>query len=130
MAPSDDDRRICEAAALVDGGPGRRFELLVRGRLLPAFVVRWRGRVYGYVNQCAHVAMELDWQPGQFFEDEGRYLMCATHGAIYEPASGLCVGGPCRGASLLAVPVEERDAHIWLGAGDPRFEPLRFGALP
>jgi nitrite reductase/ring-hydroxylating ferredoxin subunit len=35
--------------------------------------------------------------------------MCATHGAIYEPDTGKCVGGPCRGARLRQVQVEERD---------------------
>ena len=64
------------------------------------FFVRYDGKPYGYLNRCAHVAMELDWSEGQFFESSGLYLMCATHGAIYEPETGKCVGGPCRGARL------------------------------
>jgi len=43
-------------------------------------------------------APELDWQPGEFFDIAGVYLVCSTHGAIFEPNSGLCVAGPCRGA--------------------------------
>jgi nitrite reductase/ring-hydroxylating ferredoxin subunit len=67
--------------------------------------------------------MELDWVEGQFFESSGLYLMCATHGAIYAPDSGRCVGGPCRGARLRALEVEERDtpegrAVFWLPDGD------------
>ena len=50
---------------------------------------------------------ELDWQPGEFFELSGTYLVCATHGALFDPASGLCVAGPCRGASLARVAVGE-----------------------
>ncbi len=65
------------------------------------FFVRYDGnRPFGYLNQCAHVPMELDWSEGKFFESSGLYLMCATHGAIYEPDTGKCVGGPCRGARL------------------------------
>ena len=83
------------------------------------FFVRYDGKPFGYLNRCAHVPMELDWVEGQFFESSGFYLMCATHGAIYEPDTGKCVGGPCRGARLRAVEVEERDtpegrAVFWL----------------
>ena len=59
--------------------------------------------------------MELDWQEGRFFDASGLYLMCATHGAVYAPDSGECVGGPCRGASLAKLRVEERDGQVyWL----------------
>lgn len=101
---------ICPGAALEDGGRGVRFEVLVGGRRTPAFVIRYDGQVYGYLNQCAHVPMELDWSEGQFFEASGLYLMCATHGATYEPDTGHCVGGPCRGGALQPVRVEERPA--------------------
>jgi len=30
----------------------------------------------------------------QFFAEDGRYLMCQTHNAYYEPASGECIAGP------------------------------------
>ncbi|MBY4896353.1 Rieske 2Fe-2S domain-containing protein [Cupriavidus sp. AU9028] len=105
--------RLCAAEALTDGGAGVRFDVMVRGRNVGAFVVRYDGAVHGYLNQCAHVPMELDWQEGQFFESSGLYLMCATHGAIYAPDSGLCVGGPCRGASLVKLRVEERDGAVY-----------------
>ena len=61
----------------------------------------------------AHVPMEMDWQEGQFFESSGLYLMCATHGAIYEPDTGRCVGGPCRGAHLSKLDITERDGAVW-----------------
>ncbi|VVE59005.1 Rieske (2Fe-2S) protein [Pandoraea iniqua] len=99
---------ICAGSALEDGGLGVRFEVLVGGHRTPAFVIRYDGQVYGYLNQCAHVPMELDWSEGQFFETSGLYLMCATHGATYEPHTGHCVGGPCRGGALQPVRVEER----------------------
>lgn len=105
--------RICDSGALEDGGLGVRFQVDVRGRLVSAFVVRYAGAVHGYLNQCAHVPMEMDWQEGQFFESSGLYLMCATHGAIYEPDSGRCVGGPCRGAHLSKLDVAERDGAVW-----------------
>ena len=107
-------RLICASEAVAEGGDGVRFSVSRVTGEEPAFVVRFGGRVYAYLNRCAHVPIELDWMPGRFFDDERRYLMCATHGAIYEPASGRCVAGPCRGQRLSPLPVEERDGMIFL----------------
>ena len=80
----------------------------------PAFVVRWHGGIYAYLNQCAHAGGPLDFE-GQVVESSGRFLMCARHGAIYEPDTGRCVGGPCRGARLTPLPVhEDADGRVWL----------------
>jgi nitrite reductase/ring-hydroxylating ferredoxin subunit len=110
---------ICEAAALRDAGDGVRFEIEYFGEKAPAFAVRHRGRVYAYLNRCAHVAMELDWREGQFFDLDGRDLICSTHGAVYAAASGHCRGGPCDGKPLVRLRVEERDGRIYyLGVDD------------
>jgi nitrite reductase/ring-hydroxylating ferredoxin subunit len=60
------------------------------------------------------VPVELDWVPGKFFDDGGLYLICATHGAMYEPDSGQCVGGPCRGARLEPLAVREHEGGVWV----------------
>jgi nitrite reductase/ring-hydroxylating ferredoxin subunit len=104
---------VCEADALVDGGKGVRFPVLAYGHLETGFVVRYDGKPFAYLNRCAHVPIELDWSHGDFFESGGRYLMCATHGAVYEPSTGKCAGGPCRGGRLRPIAVIERDGGIW-----------------
>jgi nitrite reductase/ring-hydroxylating ferredoxin subunit len=105
---------LCASAALADGGEGHRWDVLVDGEPCSAFVVRYRGQVHAYLNRCAHVAMELDWLPGAVFDADGRYLMCATHGALYEPADGRCAGGPClsRGG-LRRLAAHERDGVVY-----------------
>jgi nitrite reductase/ring-hydroxylating ferredoxin subunit len=113
-ALSDARDRICGAQDLVDGGAGVRFTVSHGSRPSAAFAVRYRGRVYAYLNRCAHKFTELDWDASRFFDAEGRYLICATHGALYEPASGICVAGPCRGARLVPLMVQEVDQHIRL----------------
>ena len=111
MAQSE--RLICASSALADGGSGVRFEVERGGETLPAFVVRFRGAVRAYVNECRHQASELDWNPGEFFDAGRLYLICATHGALYEPDNGLCIDGPCRGARLATVAVRERDGGVY-----------------
>ena len=107
-------RVICEASVLAEGGAGVRFERKRAGGMEPAFVVRHRGVARAFVNRCAHVPMELDWQPGEFFDADGLYLICSTHGAMYDAATGACAGGPCRGGGLTPIPVREEDGKILL----------------
>ncbi|HSU76188.1 MAG TPA: Rieske 2Fe-2S domain-containing protein [Burkholderiales bacterium] len=108
-----DARLICASAALADAGRGVRFEVEYFGEPASAFAVRYQGTVYAYLNRCAHVAMELDWQEGVFFDADGRDLLCSTHGATYDAATGRCVGGPCVGRRLLKLNVEERDGMVY-----------------
>ncbi|MEH6436078.1 Rieske (2Fe-2S) protein [Massilia sp. DD77] len=104
---------VCDADVLLDGGRGVRFPVQVYGQPATGFVVRFDGKPFAYLNRCAHVPIELDWTEGVFFESSGLYLMCATHGAVYEPESGRCAGGPCRGGRLLPIAVVEHDGKIF-----------------
>lgn len=108
------ERLICASEALVDGGAGVRFTVARDGREEPAFAIRFHGKAHAYFNRCGHVPVELDWQHGEFFDDSKLYLICATHGALYAPENGHCLGGRCNGRGLEAIPVTERDGHIYL----------------
>jgi nitrite reductase/ring-hydroxylating ferredoxin subunit len=88
---------LCNATDLLEGGNAVPFDVVFAGQTCRAFAVRFEGRPHAYLNRCAHVAMELDFQPNRFFDDTGRWLLCATHGAAYAPDTGDCAGGPCRG---------------------------------
>ncbi|KAF7599105.1 MAG: (2Fe-2S)-binding protein [Candidatus Dactylopiibacterium carminicum] len=105
---------ICTVAELTDGGEARRFELDLAGERVPAFAQRWQGQVYAYVNRCAHIPIELDWNPGKLLDDSGQYLICATHGALYAPDSGECLAGPCAGQRLRALAVCEDGGNVYL----------------
>ncbi len=108
------ERLICQSDQLVDGGKGVRFEIKQPAGIEPAFVVRHKGRVFAYLNRCGHVPVELDWQPAEFFDYTGLYLICATHGAMYAPESGRCVTGKCNGKGLRTLVVAEHDAQVFL----------------
>jgi nitrite reductase/ring-hydroxylating ferredoxin subunit len=104
---------ICSSSALEDGGKGVRFPVTAGGEDSAGFVVRYGNAVYGYLNRCAHVPIELDWSEGDFFESSGLYLMCSTHGALYTPESGRCAGGPCRGGRLRVISVFESEGRVF-----------------
>jgi len=112
MAQSE--RLICASEEVAEGGAGFRFSVTRFGREEPAFAVRFHGRVYAYMNRCGHVPVELDWQHGEFFDTSKLYLICATHGALYSPESGHCLGGRCNGKGLEPVAVIERNGKIFL----------------
>jgi nitrite reductase/ring-hydroxylating ferredoxin subunit len=113
------ERLICASAALQDAGKGVRFEVEYFGDTAPAFVVRYAGRVQGYLNRCAHRAMELDWREAEFFDLQGRDLICSTHGAVYAADSGRCLGGPCAGTPLVRLRIEERAGQVYfMGVDD------------
>ncbi len=69
------------------------------------FVVRARGRVYGYVNSCPHAGTPLEFLPDRFLTRDRTEILCSTHGARFEIATGRCVVGPCQGRFLRPAPV-------------------------
>ncbi len=108
-------RLICSSGELVESKKGIRFVVPdSSGDDAPAFAVRYRGRVYAYINRCAHIQVELDWQHGHFFDSDGEYLMCATHGALYDPETGHCIAGPCKDAKLSSLDVKEEGDEIFI----------------
>jgi len=112
LKPGSTRRPICASEALAEGGRGVRFALRAGDAEPKGFAVRHDGVVRAFVNRCPHQGTELDWQPGEFFEEAGLYLICSTHGALFEPESGLCVAGPCRGAFLEPIRVEETEGQV------------------
>ncbi|QRM19721.1 Rieske 2Fe-2S domain-containing protein [Dechloromonas sp. TW-R-39-2] len=107
-------RLICDGSAVIESGKGVRFSVERYGRTVPAFVIRYRGGVFAYFNECAHVPAQLDWQPGEFFDDSKLYLICSIHGALYAPETGRCLGGRCQGRGLKPLVVCEINGQVFL----------------
>ncbi len=103
---------LCKSSELINGGVAAPFDVVFGGVTNRAFAVRFEGQVHAYLNRCTHVAMELDWQPNQIFDDTGQWLLCATHGAAYKPDDGACAGGPCKGG-LHKIACFERDSQVF-----------------
>ncbi|MBY0468536.1 MAG: Rieske 2Fe-2S domain-containing protein [Burkholderiaceae bacterium] len=126
--PAVDPVLLCASDALVERGDAVVFDVQQWRRKVGAFVMRFEGRVVAYLNQCAHVPTEMDWQEGKFLDRDREAIICSIHGATYDPLSGRCVGGPCVGGRLTALRVEERDAQVyWYPSSDIKPWPV---ALP
>jgi nitrite reductase/ring-hydroxylating ferredoxin subunit len=68
----------------------------------------WRA----YANVCRHRALPLDLGAESPMSDDGRWLLCHQHGALYRLTDGVCVAGPCAGARLASVPVREEGGEL------------------
>ena len=111
---AENQRLICASADLAEAGKSVCFKFSHQQREAAAFAIRFRGQVRCYLNECGHVPAQLDWQPGEFFDDSKLYLICSVHGALYAPDSGQCLGGRCHGKGLVALPVAEMNGQVFL----------------
>jgi nitrite reductase/ring-hydroxylating ferredoxin subunit len=115
---------LCGSADLQERALAVPFDVVYAGQNLRAFAVRFEGRAHAYLNRCTHLAMEMDYQPNRFFDITGRWLLCATHGAAYEPDTGERASGPGRGP-LVKIETSEEDGVVYWHPGG-QIAPLLF----
>ena len=104
--------RIAEIDEIKEGET-IKFSFNRGDRTEEGFAGRFKGRLFAYDNTCRHLPISLDYGDNRFFDSKGETLVCQTHGAVYEPDTGLCTRGPCAGASLYALEVIEEDGVLW-----------------
>jgi nitrite reductase/ring-hydroxylating ferredoxin subunit len=102
--------KLCALSELSDPG-ARNFVLQIGGRRFHGFVVRHGDRVTGFVDRCPHMGLPLAKTLDDYLAPDG-HVVCAWHGAVFDPVDGACLGGPCVGASLSAWPVDVVDGRI------------------
>ena len=104
---------LCGSAALIEKGKAYGFDVLHFRQPARVFALRFEGRVVAYLNRCLHVPVEMDWNPDDFLDADKTFIICATHGAVYEPLSGRCAGGPCGRGRLTVIDTVERDGQVY-----------------
>ena len=104
---------LCASADLVEKGLAYGFDVLHFRAPARGFALRFEGCVVAYLNRCLHVPVEMDWNPGDFLDGDKTVILCATHGAAYEPLSGRCIGGPCGRGRLTVIETVERDGQVY-----------------
>lgn len=98
--------------AQIGDGAARNFVLQLRAGRFHGFVVRRGEGVWGYVDRCPHMGLPLAQVLDRYLTPDGSLIACSWHSALFEPETGLCVGGPCGGARLTPWPVAVSDGQI------------------
>lgn len=72
-------------------------------------------QVYAYENRCPHQQLPLNWSPHTFLDPHHEFIQCSLHGAWFQPATGLCIRGPCVHQQLKPFPVriEQGQIQVW-----------------
>lgn len=105
-------QKICDFKSLAERSC-KEFLVKKDGFEKEAFLIYFNQACYAYVNSCPHTGVSLNWQKEQFFSFDTLFLQCSLHGALFEPDSGLCIRGPCAGASLKPIPVFIEDGVVY-----------------
>src|SRR5919108_1243974 len=112
---SRDGGRVIAKVADLAPGSVKKFWLICQKYRLDAFLINDHGCFHAYVNRCRHMPTPLDFVRDEFLSDDGRFLRCYTHGALYEFSTGLCVDGPCKGETLFRLPVRIDHGEVLVG---------------
>jgi nitrite reductase/ring-hydroxylating ferredoxin subunit len=104
---------LCRLAEIADGAT-KGFVLGEGDWPLRGLLVRLGEGVQGYLNHCPHAGHRLNFHPDNFLTPDGALIVCRSHGALFDKASGRCVDGPCRGESLKSLPVGVQDGEVRL----------------
>lgn len=105
---------LCALADLDD--PGAKGPILapVGGEERKIFLVRTDGRVRAYLDSCPHLFVPLEMDEDKFLDLTGSEIICSVHGARFDPLTGDCLWGPCRGRRLTPVAVTINDGQVIL----------------
>jgi nitrite reductase/ring-hydroxylating ferredoxin subunit len=84
------------------------------------FLVRYEGRARAWLNSCPHAGHALNFGPDDFMTRDGKHIRCLSHGARFEPGSGICIAGPCPGEKLQRLECREENGMIYVTAPESR----------
>jgi nitrite reductase/ring-hydroxylating ferredoxin subunit len=101
---------VCASADVIDG---KARVVGLRGTPgVEVIVVREGKRVFGYLNECRHMAVALNLLDDFGVRTARYHLLCDHHSATFRFSDGYCVAGPCEGESLTAIALTQRGERI------------------
>lgn len=103
---------LCALSDIPEPG-GKTFRFREGSDLFAGIVVRFGGKVVGYIDSCPHVGWPLAQNDAYLFS--GDHLLCSGHGAMFRPLDGRCVAGPCLGDSLTPWPIKLSNGIVSCG---------------
>lgn len=79
------------------------------------FITQRDGSFFAYRNICPHLQVNLEYMEDEFLDRDREYIICSTHGALFQVEDGMCIWGPCQGEALTAVAINvHSDGGIYL----------------
>lgn len=111
-------RQLIALETDVADGVTLKFEYVQEGVPREGFLARVRDQIVAYENVCRHLPITLDFGDNHIFTRDRKYFACQSHGAVYDPLTGLCLHGPCAGASLKPLRVVNDRGQLWLELTD------------
>lgn len=91
---------LCHLSELPENG-ARGFDT---GEVL-LFVLRRGDQVRAWRDACPHHGTPLPWRKDAYLDASGAHVVCAAHGALFDPLTGICTLGPCMDDTLTAIPL-------------------------
>ena len=92
---------ICSVDSLEDK---KALVIEKKGKYLPGIIVyKEKDIITAWVNSCPHANLPLDLIRGKVQSNDGK-LLCANHGAKFDPKAGICIKGPCKEKHLISFP--------------------------
>lgn len=89
---------LCHSSELLEGS-AKGFERL------QVFALCYHAQIHVWRDLCPHHGTTpLAWRRDAYLNADASRIVCAAHGAQFEPDTGLCTLGPCLGESLTRVP--------------------------
>jgi nitrite reductase/ring-hydroxylating ferredoxin subunit len=103
---------LCPVAEVTEAGKDVMHE--DQGKRSYYMLFARAGEILAYHNVCPHQGRNLNYAPDRFLFDPQGLLVCPHHGAMFDVASGICLQGPCQGASLQKVAIRIADDQVLL----------------
>ena len=79
---------------------------------LSVIVFRKKNQIHAWLNSCPHEARKLCNDPDYLFNRRNNLLECMHHQALFDPKTGECKMGPCKGEKLLKYEAVELNSNI------------------
>lgn len=93
---------------------GGRELIFTEGQFRTSIFIQKTGdTVAVFLNFCPHAGTPLNLFDDKFTDLKGKHLLCRTHGALFDPKSGKCVRGPCKGKYLRSIAHTVKDGAIY-----------------
>ena len=81
---------------------------------IPLLVVKDAHGLRGFVNLCPHQFLPLDYRGGNLLSADGARLICSSHQAQFDAASGEVCDGPAE-CGLDPVPLRQEHGRVVIG---------------